>query len=887
MKYLNKVLLSSVVVIVLVMSVGYSVLNKELSITGEVNYRPQGDMRITNVKQEDISNANIEYFDFSRKEIKLAYSSSGNAFLKFTVEVTNYSNTEMGILKIDGLDGGVVEGYTFGEKLVGEDNNSKAGMTKEFTITYNSSEVETKSLLLKFDFEEVFTINYEGFDNTQDFKKEILNNDKLVQNLGDDPPRKIEVTMNDKVITPNYSNGTLTINQVTGNIKVKSLFYDDSGANEPVLSDGMIPVYYDENDKEWKKADRYNRNNNWCDYNNQKWCNAVTVKNVVRDLSGNGNDGEIHGAVVNDGKAYFDGVDDYIDAGLKKYDFKQVTYVAKFTLHSYSNTNQTIMGNTDTGGLSLSFLPKTNKLLTFGLYNLNTGSYVYLSSSSSEIELEKEYVAVGTYDGNSIKLYLNGVLVAENNTQINFKTSNSNTLICSEPQGDTDFSEMSNATINDALIFDKALSEAEIKQHYSNEVTLGETKPLVYYNFEETSRTPYVHGSVGTAIPIEEINTMWVWIPRYSYTIKSEDGGDNYFGKASSDNSNPSQALPGEIDIRFISQTSKDTGSARYIGSDINGWFTPPGFKFGDKDLSGVWIGKFEVAGSLAKDSQACKNERCYVSKVTIKPNVASIRSQTVSSFFYMARSFQKADSGYNEAVFDLHMAKNEEWSLISYLTQSKYGKYGNDNYTGANKEVYQNKSSDFITGNSNWTPSQDESTTDQYSYNDMTNLNDGRGFAGPGASTTGNIYGIYDISGGANEYVMGVLEYDEQGNDTHSGMIVSNTSNFIGLNKEGTETGTLALPASKYYKVYKSINPTSANRVSAETACDGGICYGHAFTETAEWYGDYPYFLSRTYPWLQRGGYNSYGKVAGIFYSHYQSGGLDARATTRLVLTP
>ena len=39
--------------------------------------------------------------------------------------------------------------------------------------------------------------------------------------------------------------------------------------------------------------------------------------------------------------------------------------------------------------------------------------------------------------------------------------------------------------------------------------------------------------------------------------------------------------------------------------------------------------------------------------------------------------------------------------------------------------------------------------------YDYLIDLGDGRGSLGAGASTTGNIYGIYDMSGGNSEYVM------------------------------------------------------------------------------------------------------------------------------------
>ena len=43
---------------------------------------------------------------------------------------------------------------------------------------------------------------------------------------------------------------------------------DPSGANRPVLADGMIPITYD--GSKWVKADEYGAYNNWYDYGNQK-----------------------------------------------------------------------------------------------------------------------------------------------------------------------------------------------------------------------------------------------------------------------------------------------------------------------------------------------------------------------------------------------------------------------------------------------------------------------------------------------------------------------------------------------------------------------------------------------------------------------------------------
>ena len=89
-------------------------------------------------------------------------------------------------------------------------------------------------------------------------------------------------------------------------------------------------------------------------------------------------------------------------------------------------------------------------------------------------------------------------------------------------------------------------------------------------------------------------------------------------------------------------------------------------------------------------------------------------------------------------------------------------------------------------------------------------------------------------MSGGAFEYVMG------------------NYANTKG------SSGFTTLPNSKYYDLYTSSNPL--------TACNGGVCFGHALFETSGWYNDYADFVSSNYPWFVCGGYYGTGASAGAF---------------------
>ncbi len=427
-------------------------------------------------------------------------------------------------------------------------------------------------------------------------------------------------------------------------------------------------------------------------------------------------------------------------------------------------------------------------------------------------------------------------------------------------------------------------------QKWANAVTIVSEK-----------RSEIKNAAVGTPIDMDYINTMWVWIPRYSYTIKSEDGGENYFGKSSFGNENPTQALPGGIDVKFISQVT-ETGSARYKGDIPTNWRTNEAFDFDGVKRSGIWVGKFETTGTLSADKQACVNEECDVRNVSIKPEVVSLRNQTVSSFFYVARSMQKtyvSTYGFNENKGDLHMIKSDEWGAVAYLSQSKYGKYGNSNYTGKYKEVYHNKSTDHIAGSSNGTPSQENKVELQYAYNDVTDLNNGKGQAGPGASTTGTIYGIYDMSGGVWEYVMGVLAYYEAPYPPMSGNLTNYNSGFTGrIYQNNTyvifknSTPELPFPDEQYYNLYKVSTtkdgmPASSDLLNSVKACNGGICYGQALSETLGWYNNARGFAFRSYPWVVYGCDNTYSAGSGVFSSAYADGAAYGSHGTRFVLTP
>jgi len=371
----------------------------------------------------------------------------------------------------------------------------------------------------------------------------------------------------------------------------------------------------------------------------------------------------------------------------------------------------------------------------------------------------------------------------------------------------------------------------------------------------ENTRDTYMAMDAGEPISMDDINTMWVWIPRYEYQYTNL--GTSYAGGT--------QSQPGEIKINFI---SSDT----ITPSDINTYKIPEGFKFGEENIPGFWMGKFETSTLETCAAGYNINEGCDLTTLTpqIKPNVTSWRGARVSTFFEASRLMQSSDDtlNYNSDTYgfdavgtssmDSHMLKNTEWGIVAMLSQSKYGKYGNPNYTGANKEVYQNKSSEFITGNSNGTPS--TSTTNTQSSYDTEDT-------GYGASTTGTIYGVYDMSGGASENAMGNY-------NNISGYATLSNSGFCGIN--GPTDGTCReWPDLKYYDLYTSEDMSTSYK------------FGDGTYETSSWYSDYAYFVSYDYPWFKRGGDYNYDTFAGVFSSVSNSGGLGTSSASRFIIKP
>ena len=276
----------------------------------------------------------------------------------------------------------------------------------------------------------------------------------------------------------------------------------------------------------------------------------------------------------------------------------------------------------------------------------------------------------------------------------------------------------------------------------------------------ETSRSKYLNTS-GVTVSEDDILGYFVWIPRYKYKI--------WTTTASSSSSEQ------EIEIIF---ESKDTEKSQ--GTAVDEYYTHPAFTFGDTELDGFWIGKFETTGTNTQP--------------TVKPNLQSLRNQNISTQFATALNFAggtqsgstvtfSGNSTYGlTSNFDSHMAKNSEWGAVTYLSHSKYGICTNgvcNNIRNNNVNTLNDINGPSVTGCSSVNPNGSMVVSDTCNTNYSRAYNDNE--YGVLASTTYSIYGIYDMSGGSWETTMGVMK-SEDGKSIISGRNETRNSGYTGI---------------------------------------------------------------------------------------------------------
>lgn len=191
-------------------------------------------------------------------------------------------------------------------------------------------------------------------------------------------------------------------------------------------------------------------------------------------------------------------------------------------------------------------------------------------------------------------------------------------------------------------------------------------------------------------------------------------------------------------------------------------------------------------------------------SNIVIKPDCNSIRNKNISYTFDIISNMTALSDIYafeknTYDILDTHLIKNNEWSAIAYFSQSKYGLCNNGNCV----DLAENTSS--VTGGGDYTANTEQSTTQ-------------------------NVYGVYDLHGGLEEFTMG-----------------NYNNNLNSLD------GFSALPDSVYLNIYTNENDYLIKKLQ------------HAMFETNSLFNNAASdFVSEDKPWIIRNGLFSYGSSSG-----------------------
>ncbi len=399
----------------------------------------------------------------------------------------------------------------------------------------------------------------------------------------------------------------------------------------------------------------------------------------------------------------------------------------------------------------------------------------------------------------------------------------------------------------------QATNDGYVESKGVNAPVLKDGMELVTYNEEtknwetnnSSSAYDYVAGTgtddnnssrwANAKLTIDGVESYFVWIPRYAYKITYNNPEDISAG--------------GTIDVKFLIgttdqyydeegnlQTAKrattgqeDTTSDYYVhpvftsNVDLGGW---------SKELTGIWVGKYESSLVNKSDSSNIvtndeETGNILLSEntdkvIAIQPGMSSWRYCTIGNMYTNARAYAEN--------LNSHMLKNSEWGAVAYLTWSQYGRNGH--------EIDINDNSGFITADEGIEASKTQ-------------------------SSTGNIYGIYDLSGGGYEKVCAYIYVDSPNSSYNSSII--NGEAFVDEHGKSTEFAT-AYPE--------------------ETITSGYL--GDATIETKAWNKDSNQFVTPkdVNVFFGRGGNYNDDDVAGIFMYYGNEGKTVNYNTFRICLT-
>ena len=465
-----------------------------------------------------------------------------------------------------------------------------------------------------------------------------------------------------------------------------------------------------------------------------------------------------------------------------------------------------------------------------------------------------------------------GIIIAFNSN------NNSDDILQNVAQNNTQDEEKSNIILDEENVVITDDETAQITRRYgrveviwidenNNEISeplkpnLNGLTPVKFNSsrvtFEETTENDsdwYNYSLQNWANAVNSDGSYFVWIPRYAYRII-------YYSDSQYTN------IVGFCDGRGIMKLNEDgtlsrisrnnTGiretSNHYIVAPAFSKDTASGYRNGgwDSDLSGIWVAKYEM--SMETNGNHTETSDSEIGNVLISDTVKAVSKPGVTSWRNINIRNCYLNSYNYDRNRDSHLMKNSEWGAVAYLSYSSYGVNG--------RNITTNTSSQYITGGT---------TSEESIY--ISNGNQ---------STTGNATGIYDLVGGAWEYISAYID-----------------NGYVGLSQNGgeSEEDIYGSRNSKYKLVYPHDSGDlgnfydrihSINNYSLISRYRGDALYetSNSGYGSDAWNTNTAYFMQSDIPYLIRGGdYNST-VGAGIFSFNGFSGASNSGESFRIVL--
>ena len=439
---------------------------------------------------------------------------------------------------------------------------------------------------------------------------------------------------------------------------------------------------------------------------------------------------------------------------------------------------------------------------------------------------------------------------------------------------------------------------------------LGDTEGTVQQVSDSTSTDWYDYNSKKWANAQTEDGSMWVWIPRYAYKVNADTKTfdvvfligttDDYYENGVRKTAKRQTKTDETVDTTtgYIVHPAFTNESS--IGYANGGW---------NQELTGIWVSKFEAGFATSNGNSAPKkassvnysqtsvwasgyetggndgslSARNWIDGVygstttaikypTFQGLAYSMNYINYNDAFSISRALTENGNiyGLSKSTTDSHLMKNSEWGAIAYLAQSQYGLNGTNIYINNANLRNSQQSAYAITGCAGETEDAaevgvkiDTATNKPVTTDSTKKIYTWTQANGTKASTTGTIYGIYDMSGGAWERTASLVN-NGNGNLTTYGKSLMNSL----INGKSSQYVTA-------YPFDSAVDKNGANIDTARAAnyAKNTQIYGDGIRETStggtgktSWHTDYSYFPAVGDPFFVRGGGFWYGEVAGLF---------------------